>query len=151
MEYEDKNRLGYWHFGSSLFFIFLVGFLIYIFESSGKSIKDISLFDFFLLSFATFRIIRLFTYDSVMDFVRNFFERKKDGGPMETLSQLIHCPWCTGIWAALFVATIYFLTPFSRFFIFVLALAGIGSYLQIIIWKIGKEEVDIRLEKIKKE
>jgi len=140
MDYKNKGNLRVWHAIFSLLFATIVGLLIYNFHTTGRNLKDIPLFDFFILSLATFRLIRLFTYDEIVDFIRDYLGRHRDGGIRENLYDLMDCPWCTGMWMALLVSALYFFTPLSRFFIFVLALAGAASYLQIIIWKIGKEE-----------
>lgn len=108
-------------------------------DSSGKLSHKISLFDFFLLAMAVFRLTRLFVYDSVTEGIREYFGRFSSG-PRKELSMLINCPWCTGIWMALIILFLYFVHPLFWYFIMILALAGMGSYLQIIIWKIGREE-----------
>jgi energy-converting hydrogenase Eha subunit G len=48
-----------------------------------------------------------------------------------TLADLFGCPWCFGTWAALVVVFFYFLTPYAWFAIAVLAVAGIGSLIQL--------------------
>lgn len=126
----------FWHnFFSGLYLILVILATIYL-ESSHKLTKNIPLFDFFLMFLAVFRLIRLFVYDSVTGHIRTYLGKFEKGAGKE-LSMLINCPWCTGIWMGLLVSSLYFLTPLSWFFIFILALAGAGSSFQIIMRKIG--------------
>jgi hypothetical protein len=109
----------------------------------------ISVFDLTLISLATFRLTRLFVYDHITTFLRDFFSDKRitaDGsstfekpqaGVRRTLADLFGCPWCFGTWAALIVTFFYFLTPYAWFPIAVLAVAGIGSLIQLVANLIG--------------
>jgi len=95
-------------------------------------------FDIAILSLATFRVIRLVTFDKITAFARNWFldlnesgvSVKPTGGFRRTIAELQECLWCTGLWAALLVATLYFSTDMGRFLVVILALAAIGSLLQ---------------------
>jgi hypothetical protein len=42
------------------------------------------------------------------------------------------CIWCAGIWSALLLITIYLVGSWGHFAVWVLAVAGVGSLLQII-------------------
>jgi uncharacterized membrane protein len=137
---EDNREISH-AFGHNIFsalYLLLIIFSIYYLNQEQKLNRDISWFEFTLLSLATFRLIRLFVYDTITEHIRSYLE-KYDYGFRKELSNLIQCPWCTGVWAGLFVAFIFFFHPLARFFILALALAGIGSFLQIVIWKIGLE------------
>jgi len=142
-----KDDQGFWNFFFTLFFAltFLVlGLLLLRYDLLPVSI---SLFDAFLLSLATFRVTRLFVYDKITQFIRDWFldkqlaqneageyfivREKPASGPRRTLSELLACPWCFGMWAALFVCFLYFLTPFAWFPIFVLAVSSIGTLFQL--------------------
>jgi energy-converting hydrogenase Eha subunit G len=97
---------------------------------------SISEFDFILLSLATFRIIRLFVYDKVMLFVRDFFASAHSTG-LRIAGELLNCPWCFGLWASTFVVFFYYVMPMAWFVFLFLAIAGIGSFIQILMNKIG--------------
>lgn len=103
---------------------------IYALDQVGQTPTEIPTFDFILLILATFRLIRLFVYDLIADFIRDSFS-KRDKGIKKTLYELLHCPWCVGVWAAWGVGFMYFLTPYAWFPILVVAMAGIGSLIQI--------------------
>ncbi len=144
---------GVWNFIFSLLFVGLfiaAGWLLF---SLGRLPIAISLFDFTLIILATFRLTRLFVYDKVTQFVRDWFVRKtvvsEEGGdmvvvrqpyvrgPLRTLHDLLGCPWCFGVWAALAVVFFYYLTPYAWFVILVLAVAGVATFLQLLSNMVG--------------
>lgn len=128
-----------WHGISMALYAILMGIGGYwIYQAHDEMPTSIPVFDAAIIGLATFRLVRLFTYDSVTDFIRSYFRQYKKG-PGRTMYNLLSCPWCTGVWMALFSVTAYFLTEYAWYPIFVLAIAGVGSYLQIIIWKVGLE------------
>ncbi len=125
---------------------------MYLLVRLGRLPDSISLFDLALVSLAAFRLTRLFVYDKITQFVRDWFlvkrVEKADGelliirsphrsGPLRTISELLGCPWCFGVWAALVVLFFYALTPLAWFPILLLAVAGVGSFLQILANMIG--------------
>lgn len=104
--------------------------------------------DITLMVLATFRLVRLLSQDIIFSFARDFFWKHKNGidvetgekvtlvskfkrGPRRTISELLNCPWCTGMWAALLVVYVYLLTPLAWVPIFILAVAGLASLLQV--------------------
>lgn len=129
------------------------------------SLLDVSIFDFTLMSLAVFRLVRLFVYDRITQFIRDWFienpemngpvcacdlgEKKSTGveekagercyasGFKASVSHLLSCPWCVGVWAALPVAYFYILAPVAKFPILVLAIAGVASLLQLLANLIG--------------
>ncbi|MFA5961248.1 MAG: DUF1360 domain-containing protein [Parcubacteria group bacterium] len=131
-----KNSQAFWHNFFSAIFLALVASATYYLNLTHKLGREISWFDFTLLFFATFRLIRLFVYDTITEHVRGYLRRYSSGYRRE-LSMLINCPWCTGIWAGLFVAFIFFLSPLTHFFVLLLAISGLGSIVQTIIWRVG--------------
>lgn len=133
-----ENEQDKWNFISSIIFLILVILLTLYLKNQISPNYHISPYDFVLLILATFRLVRLFTYDSVTGYIRRYlagFEK----GPGKTLSNLINCPWCTGVWMSLITTFVYFAVSYSWVFILILALAGAGTFIQIIVWKIGLE------------
>ncbi len=133
---KKKSDQPFWHFVFSAFFVFLVVLALSYLQSKGELPHKISPFDFVLLSLATFRLIRLFVYDVVTDFIREYFANHHRG-PKKTIFHLLNCPWCTGVWMAFFVSFFYFATLFAWFPILFLAIAGLATFIQITIYKIG--------------
>lgn len=106
-----------------------VGYTLVV--TRGGNPQYISVWDATIMALATFRLTRLVVYDAITRWVRDFFEDAKEFTFMGTVKTLINCPWCVGLWFALVVATAYFTSPFLWFFIFVLALAGVASFVQL--------------------
>ena len=120
------------------YLIILVGALYPLYRIHGEIPYSISIFDTVLIIFATFRIVRLFVYDHIMQFFRDIFIEKDkkfgecyDSGFRASVTHLLACPWCMSTWAAFFVVFFYFLTPLAWFPIFVVAISGFASLLQI--------------------
>jgi hypothetical protein len=139
----EKNKISarkrdqyFWHFIYSVLFIVLVGLALSYLKENGAWPRKIPTFDFILLSLATFRLIRLFTYDLVTNFIRDHF-KQYEGGPGRVMWHLLDCPWCSGVWFALAVTFFYFATPLAWYPILILAVAGVATFIQITILKIG--------------
>lgn len=88
--------------------------------------------DFLLMALAIFRLTRLVCYDVIMAFFRDWLSSQKEGTFFGTMSALVHCPWCTGLWFAFFVVFSYFATPMAWPIILILALAALATTLQIL-------------------
>jgi Protein of unknown function (DUF1360) len=140
MAHTDAEKQGLWN--SAAFFLFLVlcGTSVAIISAHGSArIEDLNAFDFALLGLATFRLIHLITYDKILDFIRLAL-MDSEGKPLKTatrgwrrlLCDVMGCIWCAGIWSALLLVTIYLVGSWGHFAVLVLAVAGVGSLLQII-------------------
>ena len=142
---EDQN---FWNFLLSLVFALLFALSAReIYLTRGGYPIAVSFFDAVLIALAIFRLTRLVVYDKITRFAREWFVQKReitrgDGvvmiemqphprGLRRTIGDLLGCPWCIGVWAALLVVFCYFEYPWAWYVIFVLAVAGIGSALQI--------------------
>ena len=95
--------------------------------------------DVALLGLAAFRLIHLLTYDKIFDVVRAAFMDRKgarlknaERGWRRLMCEFMQCIWCTGMWSGLIAVTVYFLGTWGRFAVIVLAVAGLGSLLQIV-------------------
>jgi len=132
--YWEQN---FWNFVFSVFFIVvLVAAAWYMKEIRGGYLISVPPFDAIMMAFATFRITRLLVYDKIARWFRDLFPQN-GWGPLATINDLLQCPWCIGIWAALIVVFCYFVFDWAWFVIFFLALAGAGSLLQVIANGIG--------------
>ena len=96
-------------------------------------------FDLAVIGLATFRLIHLLTYDKIFDMVRAAFMDRKgtrlktaERGWRRLVSEFLACIWCTGMWAALIAVTIYFLGTWARLTALLIAVAGLGSLLQLV-------------------
>lgn len=121
----------------SLFFAFILIVGISWLFTTHRIFYDISVRDLVLLSLATFRLIRLFTYDVITKFIRDSFSAARPDTFAHTAGALLNCPWCVGLWFSYIVLFFYFATPFAWPVILVLAVAAIASFFQIVANLIG--------------
>ena len=133
----------FWNFVFTVFFLVLVVMGVIILDGEAyKNPDDLDVFDFVLIVLATWRLVRLFVYDTNLKFLREQFwnaRKTKTGyilekpqtGPRRTLADLFSCPWCVGVWAGAVVTFCYLLTPIFFYPILLLGVAAVASFLQI--------------------
>ena len=130
MQLNIKKDQHFWHLVTATMFG-LVTILMMVYLISHREVPvGIPLFDFFMLTLATFRVTRLLVHDVVLDFIRDLFA-DATGGLALSLHDLLDCPWCTGTWVALFLGFFYFATPLAWPFLLVMAVSGFGTLLTI--------------------
>lgn len=142
---EHKKEQDVWNFIFSLFFLcvlFMAGW--YMQKTLGGFLASVQPFDALLIAFATFRITRLMVYDKIMRWFRDLFVGGK--GPLRTINDLLQCPWCIGIWAALIIVFVYAVFPWGWFVMFFLAMAGAGSLLQVVANLVGWKAEILKME-----
>lgn len=149
-----------WNIIFGIFFLSFFSMGMIILGSEGYITREtMTLFDVVIMTLATFRMTRLFVYDSMTKFLREQFydvEVKRGGkaqlvrplaGPRRTLNDLFSCPWCFGMWSAATVSFFYMLTPLAYFPILVLAIAGVATLLQLtanlIGWKAEQAKIEV--------
>ncbi|HEV7121573.1 MAG TPA: DUF1360 domain-containing protein, partial [Candidatus Paceibacterota bacterium] len=91
-------RIHPWNTLLSIFFAILVIFGIWWLVTTHRFFYPVPLQDLFLITLAIFRLIRLFTYDIITKFIRDWFVNAREDSFLGTLGTLINCPWCTGLW-----------------------------------------------------
>lgn len=161
---DDQN---FWNGVYSVFFLVVCALLFYVLvEVRGVPPVSIGIFDTMLIILATFRLTRLFVYDKITRFVRDFFfhaeeeyteegvtyfvKKERTTGPFRTAYDLLTCPWCFSVWASVLVLFFYFLTPYAWFPIAVLAISGIASIVQLIANMIGWNAENGKLQATRK-
>jgi hypothetical protein len=139
----------FWQAVFSGFFLLLVFMGIVILDTESRiPLADLTLIDLTLVTLATWRLTRLFVYDTITKFIREQFAdvvKEIDGyvlikpkrGPRRTLYELFNCPWCFGVWAAATVLFFYLLTPLAVYPVLFLAIAGVASFLQLLANLVG--------------
>lgn len=149
----------FWNFVFAVFFLAVIFTAVIILETEAyRSFDEITGIELVILSLATFRLTRLVVYDKITAFFREQFYdvvelkttkrlEKPAKGPRRTLADLLSCPWCFGVWAAATVVFFYYLTPLALYPIYFLAIAGLGSTLQIVAnwvgWQAEKGKLDV--------
>jgi hypothetical protein len=135
------------YFWNIIFILFYLGLLvmmgIILSTEAQKTYGELTIFDIVIISLASFRLTRLFVYDGMTKFFREQFYDAKlvktkvilvkpEEGPRRTLSDLMNCPWCFGVWATTMIIFFYLLTPLSYFPILILALSSVATFLSLI-------------------
>jgi hypothetical protein len=147
---DDQNA---WNFWLLVLSAVLLAAEIWLLMELGKLPTSIGILDLVLISLATFRVTRLFVYDAIMEFVRDWFlirkvsytsdnelviERRKypDGG-LRAISELFSCPWCFGLQAAMLVVFLYYLSELSWIVILMFAVGGVATFIQLVANAVG--------------
>ncbi len=125
-------KSAFWNIVFGLFFAFIVLKGSWLLTDGGRSLPVLSFFELSLMTLAIFRLVRLVSYDVITKFIRDAVAGAPRDSFLGTFSQLINCPWCTGLWFSFFVVFAYFATPVAFPIIVILALAGVASFIQIL-------------------
>lgn len=127
-----------WNILYSLFFVGLMAYTYIWLSANGLLILDIPVFHLILLSLATFRLIRLFTYDHITDYLRNSFSQFGKHTFLGTAGQLLTCPWCTGVWFAFLLYVAYAAIPTIVIpLTLILSISALASFMQLLSNLIG--------------
>ncbi|HZD88827.1 MAG TPA: DUF1360 domain-containing protein [Pseudolabrys sp.] len=123
------------------------GAVVLIYNYGALDPAQLGFLDLVLAGLATFRLIHLITYDKIFGMVRAAFMDRDgarltaaEGGWRRAAYELMNCLWCTGMWSALVVVTVYLLGVWGRFAVMVLAVAGLGSLLQILSKALARQD-----------
>ena len=130
-------RIHFWNTILSLFFAFLIVVSIVMLSNAGRIFYTVPVRDIVLIALAVFRLVRLFTYDKITQFIRDWFVGAQPNTLRDTLGVLINCPWCIGLWFSWALVTFYFASVYSWPLILILSIAALGSLFQIIANWIG--------------
>jgi hypothetical protein len=117
--------------------------LIILETEARLTLAELTLVEYVLLVFASWRFTRLFTDDTITAFIREqFYDRKKVGrkvtlvqpktGPRRVLADLFACPWCMGVWTTSVLVFAYFLADWMQYVVLILALSAVAAFLQLI-------------------
>jgi len=124
-------KSAFWNIVFGLFFAAIVLMGSWWLTDAGSMIPTFSFFDLSLMTLAIFRLVRLVSYDVITKFIRDAVAPAPKDSFLGTFSQLVNCPWCTGLWFSFFVVFAYFATPLAYPIIVILALAGVASLIQV--------------------
>ena len=148
---QSTGGQNFWNFIFSIFFIgVLVGALWLMKSVRGGYLISVPPFDALLMALAAFRITRLVVYDKISLWFRDLF-KDAQGGIMLTVKDLLSCPWCIGFWSALVIVVAYYIFPWAWSVIFFLAIAGLGSFFQLIANAVGWYAENKKLDAYEKE
>ena len=131
------QRVDIWNIVFIVFFAVLVYIGYTLVATYGSIPYYIAPWEAFILTLASFRLTRFVVYDSIMKWFRDLVAFGAPRTFTGTIHTLVNCSWCTGLWSALVVATVYFAWPELWFCIFILALGGAASFMQVLANMIG--------------
>ncbi len=148
-EFQMEEAIKKWNMFFILLFAVAAGaFLISFSRHDWYFFQAIGLSEIIVLTLAVARIIRLLCYDNITLFIREFFldvrtVKQVEGGveqyervPSEkpfkrTVSKLLNCPWCVGIWITLGLLWLYSAFPILFFFYILLAISQLAGMIQL--------------------
>jgi hypothetical protein len=125
MTSEKKHQA--WNFWSAFVFfgaVVLVGFLL---ERKGIDIRAMSFKEAVIIVLASYRMTRILVFEKIFKYLRDVLKRRESLYLLGTLSSIITCPWCAGVWVTMLIIVFYFLVPYGVILVYVLALAGVAS------------------------
>jgi hypothetical protein len=130
---EPNSQQKFWNFMATLFYIILIVLLGFGLKHKGVDIRQIRIWEVFVLALASYRLTRILVFDKIFKFLRDFFRARSQLYVFYVVKEILSCPWCAGIWVALINIAVYFLVPFGNLFIYLLAIAGIASFFVIVV------------------
>jgi hypothetical protein len=147
MHTHTKRGENFWNFAFSVFFILvLIAALWFMKSVRGFYLGSVPPFDMLLLSLASFRVTRLIVYDKIAQWFRDLFEDPRGHGLRHTIHDLLSCPWCIGFWSALLLVVVYFTFDWAWTVVFFLAVAGVGSLVQLYANQVGWRAENLKLD-----
>ena len=141
---ERKHQA--WNFWSAFVFFGLVFLVGYLLELDGDDIRNITFKESVVIILASYRMTRILVFEKIFKYLRDVLNRRKGLYVVGTLSSIITCPWCMGVWVTLFIIVFYFLVPYGALLVYVLALAGLASLVILFsnlmhMWTEGKQRI----------
>lgn len=122
---ERKHQA--WNFWSAFFFFGLVVLFGYLLEKKGIAIEEITIKEVVVIILASYRLTRILVFEKIFKYFRDVLKRREDLYLLGTLSSIITCPWCAGVWVTMAIIVFYYLVPYGILLTYVLALSGIAS------------------------
>jgi hypothetical protein len=147
MRSERKHQA--WNFWSAFFFFGVVVLVGYLLRQKGINLENISFKEALVIVLASYRMTRILVFEKIFKYLRDVFKRREDLYLIGTLSSIITCPWCAGVWVTLLIFVFYYLVPFGVVLVYVLALSGVASMVILIsnllhMWTEQKQRIHTR-------
>lgn len=122
---ERKHQA--WNFWSVFVFFGAVGLVGYLLERQDIMIQDLKFKEALVIILASYRMTRILVFEKIFKYFRNILKKREDLYVIGTLSSIVTCPWCAGVWVTLIIVVFYYLVPYGVLLVYVLALAGLAS------------------------
>ena len=138
-----------WNFWSAFVFFGLVFLVGYLLELHGDDIREITLKESAIIILASYRMTRILVFEKIFKYLRDVLKKREGLYVIGTLSSIITCPWCMGVWVTLIIIIFYYLVPYGALLVYVLALAGLASLVILFsnllhMWTEGKQRIHQR-------
>jgi Protein of unknown function (DUF1360) len=130
MKSERKHQA--WNFWSAFVFFGAVVLVGYLLGKKGVDIERMTFKEATVIVLASYRMTRILVFEKIFKYFRDVLKRREDLYLIGTLSSIITCPWCAGVWVTLVIIVFYYLVPFGTVLVYVLALAGVASMVILI-------------------
>jgi hypothetical protein len=127
---ERKHQA--WNFWSAFIFFGFVVLVAFLLDKNNTDIKELKFKEALVIILASYRMTRILVFEKIFKYLRDAFKRKEKLYIIGTLSSIITCPWCAGVWVTLVIISFYFLIPYGTLLVYVLALAGVASLVILI-------------------
>jgi hypothetical protein len=127
---EKKHQS--WNFWSAFVFFGMVALFGFLFERKGIDIREMGLKEALIIILASYRLTRVLVFEKIFKYFRDVVKSRSHLYIIGTISSIITCPWCAGVWMTLVITVFYFLVPYGYLLCIVLALAGIASLFTIL-------------------
>lgn len=122
---ERKHQA--WNFWSAFVFFGAAALVGYFLDHAGIDIRDLNFKEATVIVLATYRMTRILVFEKIFKYFRDALKRRENLYLIGTLSSIITCPWCLGVWVTLIIVVFYYLVPYGDLLVYVLALAGVAS------------------------
>jgi hypothetical protein len=124
---ERKHQA--WNFWSAFIFFGLVVLVGFLLKKKDIDIEDITLKQALVIILASYRMTRVLVFEKIFKYLRDVLKKRENLYVIGTLSSIITCPWCSGVWVTLIVVIFYYLVPYGILLDYLLAVAGVASIL----------------------
>ena len=125
----NNSRENAWNFASLFLFFALIGITGYFLETESIDITNISTTDLIILTLAIYRVTRVVVFEKIFKYFRDLVKANNRVYFMRTLCYIITCPWCAGVWIALIMVVFFFLVPYGKLLVYIMAVSGVASFL----------------------
>lgn len=123
----NERRHQAWNFWSAFVFFGLVVLVGYLLEKKGIDIGKLTLKEAVVIILASYRMTRILVFEKIFKYLRDVLKKRERLYIIGTLSSIITCPWCAGVWVTLVIVVFYFLVPYGILLVYILAMAGVAS------------------------
>lgn len=125
----EKPKQNAWNFASLFVYFFLLVSTGFLLEKKGIDITETSIKDLIIIILASYRLTRIVVFEKIFKFFRDFIKRQERYAILTTLRFIITCPWCMGVWMSLIVVLLFFVVPYGRIIVYIMAISGVASFI----------------------